>query len=218
MKSICIFQIGSNVGNTPTPVFRTMTKDQACILIEPVPYLFAHLVLNYTTRMPLHDLRFYQIAVSDHDGTLTLHVPSEDNDYEDLPHWACQLASVNPAHIPAHLPQLKTEIVTVPCFRLNTICEQLKIGKIEYLCVDTEGHDYEILMDLDLTRIKPRHIIFEAKHMDGVFVKGARYTFLLAHFLKHGYKIVSEGVEDTHLALAPAGKGKPGSGIPLANP
>ena len=58
------------------------------------------------------------------------------------------------------------------------------------------------MMNLDLTRIKPRHIIFEAKHMDGVFKKGPRYAALLEHFLKHGYKVVSEEIEDTHIALA----------------
>ena len=77
----------------------------------------------------------------------------------------------------------------------------MDIGSIDYLCIDTEGHDYEILSDLDLQLLKPKNIVFENKHMDGIFMKNSKYASLMAHFRNNGYEVVFEDGEDTHIRL-----------------
>jgi hypothetical protein len=67
--------------------------------------------------------------------------------------------------------------------------------------VDTEGHDYDILMDLDLSILKPKKIRFENKHMDGVHVRGEKYVKLINHFELRGYTKTDENDEDTVLTL-----------------
>ena len=96
---------------------------------------------------------------------------------------------------------MKIEELEIECYRLNTLIAKYGITSINELHVDTEGHDYEILMDLDLTTLKPAKIVFENKHMDGIFKKEQRYKTLLGHFKDHGYKVISETEEDTVIML-----------------
>ena len=71
----------------------------------------------------------------------------------------------------------------------------------QVIVVDTEGHDYEIIMDLDLNILKPKTITFENSHMDGTFVTGERYHRLMEHFSLNGYTKFSEDKYDTTIKL-----------------
>jgi FkbM family methyltransferase len=198
ISHVNILQVGAHVGHTSNdPIFNKPMKDQTLIVIEPVPYLFQQLVANYEPRKQDNRIECLNIAVSNTDGSLKLYVPSASNDFNNFPFWASQLASTNPVHISTHLSGLQTEAVEVPCYRLNTLIKTLGIERIDSLMVDTEGHDYEILMDLDLSVVKPGKIRFENKHMDGVFVRGTRYTTLMNHFSSNGYVKTFEDHEDT---------------------
>jgi len=200
--SIDYFQIGAHVGKTTNDIiFNTNCTDKNIILIEPVPYLFEQLKINYASKMKNNIITFLNIAVSDNDGKLTLFVPSSNNDFQKYPSWASQLASINESHIKGHIPNLLVDKIEVPCYKLNTLLRDIKISHIENLLVDTEGHDYNILMDLDLNILKPTTIRFEHKHMDGVFTRAGKYLLLMDHFMKHGYKMVYENFEDTVISL-----------------
>ena len=195
-------QIGAHVGKTSNDfLFMTDCVDKQIVLIEPVPYLYNELIINYEEKRKTNAITFLNIAISNMDGNLQLYVPSETNDFSIFPFWASQLASTNEDHIRSHIPELLVESITVPCFRLNTLIRNLNISHIEYLMVDTEGHDYDILMDLDLELLKPTTIQFENKHMDGIFSKNTKYTHLLEHFRQYSYTIVKEDDEDTIISL-----------------
>lgn len=89
---------------------------------------------------------------------------------------------------------------------LNTIIKEYNIKEIEYLYTDTEGHDDDILMDLDLLLIRPKNIIFKNKYMDGSKLSfdinsAQRYFNLLNHFNEFGYDIEKQTSEDTHITL-----------------
>lgn len=202
MVHIDFLQIGAHVGRSPNDHLFSKTMDgKHLILIEPVPYLFETLKQNYRLRAQNNTIDFYNIAISDHDGSLTLYVPSADNNFSCFPFWASQLASTNPDHIKAHLPDLKVDCIKVVCTSLNSLIRLKNITSIDALYIDTEGHDYDILMAYDLSLVKPKSIQFENKHMDGIFIKGPKYQELLAHFAAHGYTVVDEGIEDTQLRL-----------------
>ena len=203
------FQIGAHIGNTQTDhIFNTLPVEFTAILIEPVPYLFKQLQTNYKEKYPNAQVEFINAAVSNKDGVLVLYVPSELNNFEELPVYASQLASSVEGHIEFHAQQvglaadaIQVEKCDIQCYRLNTLIEKYNITSIDYLYVDTEGHDYDILMDFNIDIVKPKNIIFENKHMDGIFTKGPRYNQLLEHFYSKGYEMISEDTEDTHLQL-----------------
>ncbi len=204
-------QIGANEGDTQSDhIFNKITKTTRAILIEPVPYFYNKLQQNYKSKLNgnVDNLIFLNIAISDKDDFITLYVPSPDNDFSKFPEWISGIASSNPTHIEKHLnahnidsSSFKIDKLNIKSYSFNSLIDQYKIDSVDNLHVDTEGHDYDILINLDLNKLKPKNIIFENKHMDGVSTKGDKYNKLLNYFKENGYKVISENSEDTHVAL-----------------
>ena len=204
MEHVYCLQVGSHVGNSPNDsLFVQDLSDKNIILIEPVPYLFEQLKENYKTKT-VKNIIGLNLAVSNFNGTLDLYVPSQRNDFTQFPFWTSQLTSTKKENITKQTlyvdgspaPIIIDEI-TVQCFTLNTIIDEMGIKSIENLIIDTEGHDYEILMDLNFDKIKPKRIIFEIKHMEGVLtMRGARHQTLINRLLSYGYRIVHDNGGD----------------------
>lgn len=210
MDTIHYLYVGAHIGNTTNDyLFNSSVENKNIVLIEPVPYLFNRLKENYKKKDTLNNISFLNIAVSNKDDSVTLYIPSEKNDFSRCPDYSTQIASVNPEHISKHIPWLIVDEIKVPSFRLNTIIKNMETVEVQNLITDTEGHDYDILMDLDLNIIKPKTILFEHIHMDGVNTsgkalnhKGERYERLLAHFKNHGYTLTKKDNLDTLLTLS----------------
>jgi FkbM family methyltransferase len=203
MASFDFVQIGAHVGTTKNDrlckACGRLKKRSRGILVEPVPYLFKRLVRNYAKYT---NFIFLNEAVSSKLGKLKLYVPSEGNDFGKYEYWADQIASASPDHIPAHVSQfglesMKTEKMEVECTTINEIIDRYCISRLGCLVVDTEGHDYQILKILDFSKVKPQVVMFENKHMDGPFRRRGKYRKLLAYFKSNGYRIRTEGVENT---------------------
>ena len=203
-KLIYIIQVGSHIGNTNNDyLYNNINPNFKYILIEPVPYLFNQLKENYKS---YNNITFLNIAISNYNGFINLYIPSENNDFSKLVHWTSQLSSVNKEHISTFVPECIVDKISVECKTLNTLIKEYNITEIEYLYTDTEGHDYDILMDLDLLLIRPKNIIFENKHMDGPkhildINNCPKYFNLLNHFKDYGYEIETQKDEDTHIKL-----------------
>ena len=165
-----IIQIGSHVGDTINdPIFNILDNNTKLILVEPVPFLFKQLINNYNKIFKTNqNIFFINKAVSNFIGEIEMTIPSENNNWQDLPFWASQLASVNSDHATGHISSLLVEKINVKTTTINEIVKEYNINQIDLLHTDTEGHDYIILMDYDFV-IKPKKIIFEHKHMDGLF-------------------------------------------------
>jgi FkbM family methyltransferase len=160
-------------------------------MIEPVSYLFNELKKNYKSYKNVVCLN---IAVSNYNGFIDMYIPSQDNDFSKLVGYTSQLGSVNKTHVSTFVPECKVDSIRVECKTLNTLIKEYNIKQLEYLYTDTEGHDYDILMELDLLSIRPKNIIFENKHMDGPkhtldINNCPKYFKLLNHFKEYGYDI-----------------------------
>ena len=127
-------------------------------------------------------------------------IPSEKNDFSQFPGWASQLASVNNDHALGHISNLIVEKINVKTTTINEIVKEYNITQIDLLHTDTEGHDYTILMHYNF-EIKPKQIMFEHKHMDGLFKVGIKYTELSNKLLSIGYKKINQNSEDTVFEL-----------------
>ena len=211
-------QVGSHIGNSSNDnVFNKITEGMNVILVEPMPELFSKLVKNYHEKSTKNNIEFLNLAVSTYDGTLDLyscktsllpkkHIWSRKIrthlGITNAIDWTDQLASVNMNHLEAHGVYNSTVKTTVPCKTLNTIIRERNISYIENLHTDTEGHDYDILMSLDLEVVKPTNIVFESIHTDGPLKKGKNYLTLLNKFESYGYKVVEESGLDTYITLS----------------
>jgi len=138
--------------------------------------------------------------VSDFIGEIEMTVPSEKNDFSTFPFWASQLGSVHPDHAVGHFSDLLVEKIIVKTTTINEIVKEYHITQIDLLHTDTEGHDYTILMNYDFV-IKPKEIIFEHLHMDGLHTVGIKYDELSNRLLSLGYKKVVQNFDDTGFQL-----------------
>ena len=197
-----IIQIGSHVGDTQNdPIFNLVDDNTKLILVEPVPFLFNQLQINYTKKFKNNkNIIFINKAVSDFIGEIEMTVPSEKNDFSKLPFWASQLASINNEHALGHINDLLVEKINVKTTTINEIIEQYNIKQIDLLHTDTEGHDYIILMNYNF-KIKPKQIMFEHKHMDGLNTVGSKYDELSNKLFSLGYKKIQQNSEDSTFEL-----------------
>ena len=206
MFHIDIFQIGAHIGNSHNdPIYNTDLQDKSLVLIEPVPFIFKLLKYNYALKHP-RQVQFLNYAVSVYDGEIEMIAPAEDNDYKETPCFLNQMASVTDKYIKhwqfdRRFPDFKFEKIKVECKRFNTIIKDLNITSIDHLYIDTEGHDYNILIDIDFNILKPNTITFENQYIDGIAGKGVKYYDLLKTLKSFGYRVVEEDDEDTTVSL-----------------
>jgi FkbM family methyltransferase len=135
------------------------------VLVEAVPYIFQRLSKNYS------DPRFklVNMAVASQSGTVEFyHVAEEAGVKLKLPEWFDQIGSLDRAHIVKHLgPSIEPYIraLMVPCDSLTRILEMQGVSTVDYLQIDTEGYDFEILKQLDFDRFAPRLILYEHRNL-----------------------------------------------------
>ena len=66
----------------------------------------------------------------------------------------------------------------------------------DILFIDTEGHDWEVLQSLDLTRYSPLVIQFEHGHLDTSAIDAA-----IGHLSRHSYQVLYGGYQIDTLCL-----------------
>lgn len=84
---------------------------------------------------------------------------------------------------------------SILCKTLDEIIEKTKFSNeiIDFLNIDAEGYDYQVLLGLNLKRYKPEVICIEISPL--VDKKNEHYkdTRIYEHLLKHGYKLSWKG-------------------------
>lgn len=157
-------QVGANDGVSFDFLFDFLSKrDAEGIVIEPVKEYFEELVSNfkYTDKV---------IAVNRavHPSETEINIykikPSAMHKYPD---WVKGIASLDADH---HLKSNtdKSDIISevVKAEPFNTIVKQNPLSKkLDYLQIDTEGFDFEVLKMVDFSLIQPSIIKFESVNL-----------------------------------------------------
>lgn len=194
-----VIQIGSHIGNTPNDhLFNRIQCNKKIIFIEPIEEYYNQLIINYNEKYPNNEFIFLNVACSDKVGFIELYVPIVTN---NSPSWANQLSSVLPNHVKNHNLNIDIDKKIVKTIRLDNLINEYHISEIDLLCVDTEGHDYEILNDFDF-KIKPKEIIFEHKHIEDTNHSfGIKYHNLINKLDNLGYELINQIGDDTYIRL-----------------
>lgn len=164
-----------------------VTRHWNGVLVEPVDYLFRRLKENYEGT---EGLVFEQAAISSQSGKKKLWYIEQSG---DLPAGYDQLGSFDRDHVLKYsnmIPDIDNRLrcCDVECITLRDLVTRHSIDRIDVILIDVEGHDQEIVQQIDLDRFRPQVIVFEHCHLGDEQKQQCR-SFLESH----GYHIEEAG-------------------------
>lgn len=202
-ESITIVQVGANDGVTNDPLHKWVKNNPALnkiILIEPQKDVFEKLQANYSFHQNVSffnnaigepgALKLYRIRSEfDHlyQGIIASGITSYDRDYvlRKITKNLKKPEGINPEEFMECF-----EVETLPLSDLlNQRLEQP--SNIDFLQVDTEGFDDQVIYQSSIAELSPSVINFEFIHLS----KDKQKT-LQAFLRKHGYRIIQWSSED----------------------
>lgn len=159
-----IIQIGANKGNTNNDPVWALCQEFApdsynweLILVEPNPHAMVILKESYKE---FKNARFIEAAVSNKRGSTFLYVDNIDR----AGHEGSQHASLNKNHL-FKMGHQKSDIGQI---QVNKIVFDDLIDDnqpIDLLQLDTEGHDFDILLSINFEKHTIKQIYYEFAHM-----------------------------------------------------
>lgn len=139
-------QIGANDGNDE---FRTYTEsiseESNIYLFEPNPNLIPVLQQSYSNS--IHKVNIFNMAIGP--------VASGDIELNVYDHSGLSSMINRKSYGNSHRK------ISISCITFDDFCKHENISKIDYLSVDTEGLDYEILLSIMLDKVEIDEIVFE---------------------------------------------------------
>jgi FkbM family methyltransferase len=118
-----------------------------CILVEPNPVMWA--VIRETRRAVL-----FECAASGHESQAILHAGVGDGN--DV------LSTLDAASV-ERIKQRGAQVSDVPVRtrRLDDMLEESRVERLDFVSIDVEGHELDVLQGFDLNRWKPQFVILE---------------------------------------------------------
>lgn len=157
-------QIGGNDGiSFDTLYTKVTTRNATGLILEPSPRYFEKLKSNYKN---FKSIQLLPYAIFENTGTLELFELNEIG-LKNHPAWAAGIGSVN-IH---HLSNLNVKLEEIERVRVegitfdNLLDSHPEFLTVDYLQIDTEGYDFQILTSIDFQRFSARMIKFEFKNL-----------------------------------------------------
>jgi len=134
---------------------------------DPVPRVQKWL---NTQKLPLGFI-FFNFALSNYDGLLTIYAPENDNNI-------------------SHTIMLNNDknSLNVKCYNLKTIQSMLKHSNIDLLKMDIEGFEYDVIDDIIKNNIKPKQILLEFHHFYPT-IGNIKTELYINKIKKYGYNL-----------------------------
>lgn len=175
---VSVVQVGANDGFNKDPIHRFIKRDKwQGVLLEPQPKVYE----EFLTRLHRHTKGIHPVnaALDYSNGSRPLYKIAQSES-----RWATGLSTFNrealeknieAGHIAVKLrqegktPPDRTEDyiteVQVPCITPETLLSRYAIKQLDWLQIDTEGFDYEIIKMFNIPETRPRVIVFENHHL-----------------------------------------------------
>jgi FkbM family methyltransferase len=160
-------QIGANDGQTGDPIYGLLARGGRRwrgVMVEPVAHLFAQLSERYGGNSAI---RLERAAIGETDGTTVIHrlqtKPEDSLWLQQLPSLDLELLLRNARQFGVSEKLIVSE--TVPSFTVSTLLKRHDISRLDLLVIDTEGWDWRILRQFDLTVLRPKLVLYEHQHL-----------------------------------------------------
>ena len=190
-------QIGANDGVKFDELFRFVTsRPSRGLVVEPLTYYFNRLKQHYG---PFPEIQPVNVALHAERRTAKIYY-ADPGRLEDLPEWAEGIGSLDPEHHKrSGLPSDSIVSQEVPCVCFMELLERYDVRNVDFLQLDVEGYDAEVLRMIDFARIKPRLIKYERVCLSRAEQRAAEQ--LLRHA---GYRLVKEKTDNLAVLAAAA--------------
>ena len=184
--AVSFVQIGANDGLQEDPCRAWISNfPWKGVLVEPQAHLASSLRAMYR-----HNQRIAveQALISDKPGSAPLYYLRQS---KNTPRWTSGIASVSKNTISSHRHKIPgfdslLEEEIVPAVTFNQLLSKHGISKFDYLQIDAEGSDYQILKGVEIAKFKPAIICYE--HANLTHEDNSACRELLG---SHGYEFAS---------------------------
>ena len=153
-------QIGGNDGVSFDTLYENLCKrNPKGIILEPSPKYFKKLEQNYSD---FSNIVLLNKAIHPNESKFTLYEVNE-NGLDKLPEWGQGIGTFNIDNlICKNLKNSDISIIEVDCVSFNELISQFSnFLKIDFLQIDTEGFDGEIIKSIDFSQFYSKMIKFE---------------------------------------------------------
>jgi FkbM family methyltransferase len=147
------------------------------ILVEPVFYNLEQLKKNFSS---FKDTQYLDCAISNADEVKSFYYIKQESVSKLGKHWASGIGSFSKDHILSH----KTKRFQVSN---ETFQKRFSIKSIEFLHIDAEGAEFNIMNDINFATIFIKKIFFEKKHFDGPFLADKKLDRIKKILKKNSY-------------------------------
>jgi FkbM family methyltransferase len=193
-KPAVLVKIGAHDGvqNDPLRKLIVANPQWTVLFIEPVKAIYDRLLQNYPSG---RSYRFENIAIADQPGTRPFYYVSDEitTAIANVPWWYDELGSFDRNHIIKHDPIFEPFIVAenIRCDTLAAVlARQGLTAGVDFIHIDTEGYDYQILKQIDFSPHRLRAILYENKHLTNSDTAAAEALLEAA-----GYRIKQLGAD-----------------------
>ena len=186
-RGTCV-EVGGNDGATFSTTLYFEKAGWETILVEPIPELGERIRASRRGRL-------FNCAASDKAGRAVLSIPASGDVYASL--------EANPTMSAMMKDPAAVKAVEVETRTLDSMLEEAGVSSIEFITIDVEGHETQVLKGFDLERWRPAVVIVEDAADFGE-------TPVRAHMRRKGYRrVYRSGGNDWYVR---------DRGSPLANP
>ena len=164
-----IIQIGCHDGNDHVKEFikENIEKIDLVILVDANPNVIPECKTHYSesifSKTKIEILNYAIVKDMEQIPILNLYIPKNEKLSQ---HCSCLYT-----HMKEHNHE-ELDNISVPTLTLTQLCSMYGITNLEYLYIDAEGLDVDILSSFDMKNHIVNNIFFEYSHSDGPFSKG----------------------------------------------
>jgi FkbM family methyltransferase len=194
-------QIGTNNGNDN---FNKKVKSDCpdlVILVEPNSYLIPHILQNY---QEVNNVQLLTNCIHyEDDKEISLYIPAIKKQYGSIAENGIRYSDVHFSVVPMNDWGNKEDMIEIKSSSItfDTLCKRFSITEIDYLQIDTEGFDSEIIKMIDLKKYKIRKIRYERWEFDTSCFN--RHNENHDMFGKNGMKVVEDKLISHGYKLTP---------------
>lgn len=181
-----LVKVGANDGVQGDPLCQLIRQNPqwTILFIEPIKGIYERLVRRYSVEGVYS---FENVAIAEKQGRRKIYYVSDAVKLAipEVPFWYDQLGSFDRNHILKHGSAFEPFIATddVQCETLPAVLEKHGLtSAVDLVHIDTEGYDFEVLKQVDLSNGGPRAILYEHKHLSGSDRKAAEKLLLTSGY------------------------------------